>query len=65
MKELEFYLDFMVKLVFIFDGDHNRRKKMHEKLTAIFQKSPFGYIGFVQELPDREHFKEALGTITV
>lgn len=24
---------------------------MHEKLTAIFQKSPYGYIGYVQELP--------------
>lgn len=24
---------------------------MKEKLTAIFQKSPFGYIGFVEELP--------------
>jgi predicted RNase H-like HicB family nuclease len=24
---------------------------MHEKLTAVFQKSPYGYIGFVEELP--------------
>lgn len=24
---------------------------MHEKLTAIFQKSPFGYIGYVEEVP--------------
>lgn len=24
---------------------------MHEKLTAIFQKSPYGYIGYVEELP--------------
>lgn len=24
---------------------------MKEKLTAIFQKSPYGYIGFVVELP--------------
>ena len=24
---------------------------MKEKLTAIFQKSPYGYIGFVKELP--------------
>ena len=24
---------------------------MKEKLTAIFQKSPYGYIGFVEELP--------------
>ncbi len=24
---------------------------MHEKLTAVFQKSPFGYIGYVEELP--------------
>lgn len=24
---------------------------MKEKLTAIFQKSPFGYIGFIEELP--------------
>lgn len=74
---------------------------MHEELTAIFQKSPYGYIGYVQELPGantqgktleetkrnlieairlvleanrmlaeeelsgQEHFKEALGTITV
>jgi predicted RNase H-like HicB family nuclease len=22
-----------------------------EKLTAIFQKSPYGYIGFIEELP--------------
>ena len=25
--------------------------KMKEKLTAIFQKSPYGYIGFIEELP--------------
>lgn len=25
--------------------------KMHEKLTAVFQKSPYGYIGYVEELP--------------
>lgn len=24
---------------------------MQEKLTAIFRKSPYGYIGYVQELP--------------
>lgn len=24
---------------------------MHEKLTAVFHKSPFGYIGYVEELP--------------
>jgi predicted RNase H-like HicB family nuclease len=24
---------------------------MQENLTAIFQKSPYGYIGFVEELP--------------
>ena len=24
---------------------------MHEELTAVFQKSPYGYIGYVQELP--------------
>jgi predicted RNase H-like HicB family nuclease len=24
---------------------------MLEKLTAIFQKSPYGYIGYVEELP--------------
>lgn len=24
---------------------------MKEKLTAIFQKSPHGYIGFIEELP--------------
>ena len=24
---------------------------MHEKLTAVFQKSPYGYIGYVEELP--------------
>jgi predicted RNase H-like HicB family nuclease len=24
---------------------------MQEKLTAIFQKSPYGYIGYVEELP--------------
>lgn len=24
---------------------------MHEELTAIFQKSPYGYIGYVQEVP--------------
>jgi len=74
---------------------------MHEKLTAVFQKSPYGYIGYVQELPGantqgktlketktnlieairlvleanrilaeeelagQEHFKEALGMISV
>jgi len=25
--------------------------KMHEKLTAVFQKSPYGFIGYVEELP--------------
>lgn len=24
---------------------------MKEKLTAIFKKSPYGYIGFIEELP--------------
>jgi predicted RNase H-like HicB family nuclease len=24
---------------------------MHEKLTAVFQKSRYGYIGYVEELP--------------
>jgi predicted RNase H-like HicB family nuclease len=24
---------------------------MQEKLTAVFQKSPYGYIGYVEELP--------------
>jgi predicted RNase H-like HicB family nuclease len=24
---------------------------MQEKLTAIFQKSPYGYIGYIEELP--------------
>ena len=24
---------------------------MNEKLTAVFEKSPYGYIGYVQELP--------------
>ena len=24
---------------------------MQEKLTAIFQKSPYGYIGYVEEVP--------------
>jgi len=24
---------------------------MNEKLTAVFQKSPYGYIGYVEELP--------------
>ncbi len=24
---------------------------MHEKLTAVFQKSAYGYIAYVQELP--------------
>jgi len=24
---------------------------MYEELTAIFQKSPYGYIGYVEELP--------------
>ncbi|WP_435547861.1 type II toxin-antitoxin system HicB family antitoxin [Desulfobacterium sp. N47] len=24
---------------------------MNEKLTAIFRKSPYGYIGYVEELP--------------
>ncbi|MBF0457766.1 MAG: type II toxin-antitoxin system HicB family antitoxin [Nitrospirae bacterium] len=24
---------------------------MREKLTAVFQKSPYGYIGYVEELP--------------
>jgi predicted RNase H-like HicB family nuclease len=74
---------------------------MNEELTAVFQKSPYGYIGYVAELPGantqgrtleetkknlieairlvreanrllskeelrgQEHFKEALGTITL
>jgi predicted RNase H-like HicB family nuclease len=74
---------------------------MNEELTAIFQKSPYGYMGYVEELPGanpqgrtleetkfnlmaairlvleanrplseeklrgQEHFKEALGTITL
>ena len=25
--------------------------KIRGKLTAIFQKSPYGYIGFIEELP--------------
>lgn len=24
---------------------------MHEKLTAVFKKSPYGYVGYVEELP--------------
>ncbi|PIY37985.1 type II toxin-antitoxin system HicB family antitoxin [Candidatus Aquicultor secundus] len=24
---------------------------MHEKLTAVFKKSPHGYVGYVEELP--------------
>ena len=28
---------------------------MKEKLTAIFQKSPYGYIGFIEELPGLIH----------
>lgn len=24
---------------------------MQEKLTAVYQKSPYGYIGYVEELP--------------
>ena len=24
---------------------------MHEKLTAVFRKSPHGYIGYIEELP--------------
>jgi predicted RNase H-like HicB family nuclease len=24
---------------------------MHEKLTAVYRKSPYGYIGYVEELP--------------
>lgn len=24
---------------------------MHEKLMAVYQKSPYGYIGYVEELP--------------
>ena len=24
---------------------------MQEKLTAVFRKSPYGYIGYVEELP--------------
>lgn len=24
---------------------------MNESLTAVFEKSPFGYIGYVEELP--------------
>ncbi|MBI4733433.1 MAG: type II toxin-antitoxin system HicB family antitoxin [Rubrobacteridae bacterium] len=24
---------------------------MHEKLTAVFKKSPYGYIGYIEELP--------------
>jgi predicted RNase H-like HicB family nuclease len=29
----------------------NRRRTMEIKLTAVFQKVPEGYIGFVEELP--------------
>jgi len=29
----------------------NEGFKMNEKLTAVFEKSPYGYIGYVQELP--------------
>lgn len=25
---------------------------MNEELTAVFQKSPYGYMGYVAELPD-------------
>lgn len=28
-----------------------RRRKMKEGLTAVFEKSPHGYIGYVEELP--------------
>ncbi|MDD1444228.1 type II toxin-antitoxin system HicB family antitoxin [Dolichospermum sp. ST_sed3] len=24
---------------------------MHAKLTAVFRKSPYGYVGYVEELP--------------
>jgi len=24
---------------------------MHEKLTAVFKKSPYGYVGYIEELP--------------
>lgn len=24
---------------------------MHKKLTAVFKKSPYGYVGYVEELP--------------
>jgi len=24
---------------------------MQEKLTAVFQKSPYGYVGYIEELP--------------
>jgi predicted RNase H-like HicB family nuclease len=28
-----------------------KRYKMNEKLTAVFEKSPYGYTGYIQELP--------------
>lgn len=44
---------------------------MKEKLTAVFEKSPYGYIGYIEELPGantqgktyeetRENLKEAI-----
>ena len=47
---------------------------MHEKLTAIFKKSPYGYVGYVEELPGantqgetleeaKENLKEAVQLI--
>jgi predicted RNase H-like HicB family nuclease len=30
---------------------HNGGNTTHKRLTAVFQKSPHGYIGYVEELP--------------
>lgn len=41
---------------------------MHEKLTAVFKKSPHGYIGYIEELPGAntqgETLKEAKDNLT-
>lgn len=41
---------------------------MHEKLTAVFKKSSYGYIGYIEELPGAntqgETLKEAKENLT-
>ena len=34
---------------------------MKEALTAVFEKSPQGYIGYVEELPGGQHARRNIG----